>query len=245
MKECIVLAVALTAVMLAGSARESRSGAFMPVDSLKTPADSVAYAFGASIARDLKRTGLESLNSEVLARAISDIFAGRESVVGEAEAHELIMRTLSAAREKMDARLKEAASSFMEANKTRPGIQETTSGLQYEVLREGTGPKPALSDTVTVHYKGQLPDGTVFDSSYERGEPVTFPLNRVIEGWQEGVQLMPAGSHYRLYIPYELGYGERGAGQNIPPYSPLIFEVELLSVQPAAETTEGETTTLR
>src|SRR5690606_19769195 len=202
---------------------------------LKNRADSVAYAFGASIARDLKRTGIEQINASALAQAVTDIFAGREANFNEVEERELIMDAISAAREKMDAQLKQKADAFMESNKAKPGIFTTESGLQYEVIREGTGNKPSLTDTVTVHYKGQLSDGKVFDSSYDRGEPATFTLDRVIEGWQEGIQLMPQGAQYRIYIPYNLGYGERGAGQDIPPYSALIFDVELISVKKATQ----------
>lgn len=203
---------------------------------LTSHADSVAYAFGASVARDLKRTGLEAIDAGVLARAITDILAGKESPLDEAQERGLIMQTVNAAREKMDSRMRDEAHAFMESNKARSGIATTASGLQYEVIRGGTGEKPTLADTVTVHYKGQLASGQVFDSSYDRGEPATFPLARVIEGWQEGLQLMPVGAQYRIYIPYELGYGERGAGQDIPPYSPLIFEVELVSVHRAIDT---------
>jgi len=181
------------------------------VSPLKNRADSVAYAFGASIARDLKRTGIEQINASALAQAVTDIFAGREANFNEVEERELIMDAISAAREKMDAQLKQKADAFMESNTAKPGIFTTESGLQYEVIREGTGNKPSLTDTVTVHYKGQLSDGKVFDSSYDRGEPATFTLDRVIEGWQEGIQLMPQGAQYRIYIPYHLGYGERGA----------------------------------
>ena len=119
---------------------------------------------------------------------------------------------------------------FLEQNKKRAGVQTTASGLQYEVLTAGTGVKPLATDSVLVHYKGTLLNGKQFDSSYDRGEPISFPLNRVIPGWTEGVQLMPAGSKYKFFIPYNLAYGERGAGQDIPPYSTLIFEVELLKV---------------
>src|SRR5690606_35595730 len=147
------------------------------------------YAFGASVARDLKRTGLEAIDAGVLARAITDILAGKESPLDEAQERGLIMQTVNAAREKMDSRMRDEAHAFMESNKARSGVEATASGLQYEVIRGGTGEKPTLADTVTVHYKGQLASGQVFDSSYDRGEPATFPLARVIEGWQEGLQL--------------------------------------------------------
>ena len=214
-------------------------GSVIGQPSLKSRTDSVAYALGASIARDLKRTGIEAVNATVIAEAISDVFGGRESAFGEAEERELIMGAITEARERLDTRLKGEANAFMETNKAKPGIVTTLSGLQYEVIREGAGEKPALADTVTVHYKGQLSNGNVFDSSYDRGEPATFPLDRVIQGWQEGLQLMSVGAHYRIYVPHELGYGERGAGQDIPPYSPLIFDVELISVQKAVTEPES------
>jgi len=125
----------------------------------------------------------------------------------------------------------EAGKKFLEENALKEGITQTASGLQYEVLQEGTGPKPGPTSTVEVHYEGRLINGKVFDSSYQRKETISFPLNRVIAGWTEGLQLMPAGAKYRLYIPSELGYGARGAGGDIPPHSALIFDVELISIR--------------
>ena len=120
---------------------------------------------------------------------------------------------------------------YLDKNAKREGVKVTSSGLQYEVLEEGNGKSPSVTDIVRCHYEGRLIDGTVFDSSYKRGEPSEFALNQVIKGWTEGLQLMPVGSKYKLYIPYELGYGERGAGQSIPPYATLIFTVELLDIK--------------
>jgi FKBP-type peptidyl-prolyl cis-trans isomerase len=125
----------------------------------------------------------------------------------------------------------EAGKKFLEENAKKEGIMSTASGLQYEVLREGNGPKPGAVSTVEVHYEGRLTNGKIFDSSYQRNETISFPLNRVIPGWTEGLQLMPTGSKYRLYIPSELGYGARGAGGDIPPHATLIFDVELISIR--------------
>ena len=125
----------------------------------------------------------------------------------------------------------QAGKDFLAANAKKPGIQTTPSGLQYEVLRDGAGPRPGASSTVEVHYEGRLINGKVFDSSYQRNQTISFPLNRVIPGWTEGLQLMPAGAKYRLYIPSELGYGAAGAGADIPPHSTLIFDVELIAIR--------------
>ncbi len=127
--------------------------------------------------------------------------------------------------------MKEAGEKFLAENAGKPGVTTTASGLQYKVVQAGTGAKPKATDTVRVHYRGTFIDGREFDSSYSRGEPISFPLNRVIAGWTEGVQLMPVGSTYEFYIPYKLAYGERGAGGAIPPYAALVFQVELLGIE--------------
>ena len=202
---------------------------------LKSRSDSVAYAFGLSIGRDLKRTGLDTIDASLLAKAIAETFSEKEPALNEDQQRELISVAITEAGERRDASFIQAAAAFMEANKTKAGIVTTESGLQYEVIRDATGDTPSLLDTVTAHYKGQLTNEKVFDSSYDRGEPATFPLGRVIQGWQEGLQLMPVGAQYRFYVPYELGYGARGAGQDIPPYSVLVFDVELISVQKSNE----------
>ena len=146
------------------------------------------------------------------------------------EAHKIINEYLQALQEKLTAAAKEAGEKFLAENKTKEGVKTTASGLQYVVEKQGTGIRPTASDEVTVHYTGKLLDGTVFDSSVERGEPATFPLNRVIPGWTEGVQLMQEGSKYRFFIPSDLAYGPQGIPNAIPPHSTLIFDVELIKV---------------
>jgi len=209
--------------------------------SLKSGLDSTSYAFGTSIGAGLKSTGLSTLNYDVLLKGLKDAFTGGKTILDQQQAQQCINDALSqasAVRNKAEAeanKIKYApmikeGQTFLEENKKRAGVQTTASGLQYEVLTAGTGVKPTATDSVLVHYKGTLLSGKQFDSSYDRGEPISFPLNRVIPGWTEGVQLMPAGSKYKFFIPYNLAYGERGAGADIPPYSTLIFEVELLKV---------------
>jgi FKBP-type peptidyl-prolyl cis-trans isomerase FklB len=192
--------------------------------------DSASYAFGLSMARDLKKRGLKELNAKLVASAIEDFFAGKPSPIKEEDEYKAISDVLTAAAEEQKKEQSAAGDKFLAENKIKAGVQTTASGLQYEIIRPATGPKPLATDSVTVNYKGALLDGKVFDSSYDRGEPISFQLNRVIQGWQEGLQLMPVGSHYRFYIPYQLGYGERGAGNDIPPFSVLVFDVELLKI---------------
>ncbi|WP_166670784.1 FKBP-type peptidyl-prolyl cis-trans isomerase [Olivibacter sp. XZL3] len=192
--------------------------------------DSASYAFGLSMARDLKKRGLKNLNGKLVAQAIDDYFSANPLRIKEEEEYQAISEVLTAAAEDLKKEQTAAGDSFLLQNKAKPGVHTTASGLQYEVVRNADGPKPSETDSVTVNYKGALLSGKVFDSSYDRGEPISFQLNRVIQGWQEGLQLMPVGSHYRFYIPYQLGYGERGAGNDIPPFSVLIFDVELLKI---------------
>lgn len=211
------------------------------ISGLRTGLDSTSYAFGTSIGAGLKTTGLSTLNYDLLLKGLKDSFTGGKLILTPQQAQESINAAItkaSAVKNKAEAEankikygpmIKEGQD-FLEENKKRAGVQTTASGLQYEVLTAGTGVKPTATDSVLVHYKGTLLNGKQFDSSYDRGEPISFPLNRVIPGWTEGVQLMPAGSKYKFFIPYQLAYGERGAGADIPPYSALIFEVELLKV---------------
>jgi len=199
--------------------------------------DKTSYSLGMGIGRQLTQMGATGLNIDDFAAAIKDVLAGNKMAVEEAEAHEIVekffrdqeMKQRASAAERFKA-TREAGEKFLEENKKKPGVKVTPSGLQYMVLAEGSGRSPKASDNVKCHYEGMLTDGTMFDSSIQRGEPATFPLGGVIKGWTEGLQLMKEGSRFRFFIPYQLGYGERGAGQSIPPYSALIFDVELIAV---------------
>lgn len=200
--------------------------------------DKVSYALGLNIGRQFKQMGLDSSFSvEDFAAAITDTLQGNDLKVNPAEGQRILNeffeeldRKQQAATAEMGKKAKEAGEKFLKENAGKPGVTVTKSGLQYTVLSEGTGKKPTADDTVRCHYEGTLIDGTVFDSSYRRGEPAEFGLRQVISGWTEGVQLMSEGAKYRFFIPYNLAYGERGAGSDIPPFAALIFDVELIKV---------------
>ncbi len=192
--------------------------------------DSASYSFGLKIAQGLKSDGVTTLNYDLLAKAMEDVFKGDSAMLTDEQSSQVISAFLEASSKAKFASAIEEGNSFLAANKAKSGITTLSSGLQYEVLTAGTGAKPKAEDEVTVHYKGTLLNGKQFDSSYDRGEPISLQLNRVIPGWTEGVQLMPVGSKYRFYIPYALGYGERDAGADIPAYSTLIFDIELIKI---------------
>ena len=200
--------------------------------------DKLSYALGHNIGHQLLEMGLEtSLNINDFADAISDLFQGRESKLTSRESQDILNRffTEMEALQQAEAAEKGKAAKadgerFLTENGKRSGVVTTASGLQYEVINEGSGPRPTAADTVRCHYEGTLIDGTVFDSSYRRNQPAEFGLRQVIAGWTEGVQLMKVGAKYKFYIPYNLGYGEHGAGNSIPPYAALIFTVELLAI---------------
>ncbi len=189
-----------------------------------------SYGLGVLIASNLKSQGGDSVDLESLYFGIQDIYNKKELIIKEQECSMIVQTYMTQAMEKKTEVLKEEGVAFLEANKTKPGIVVTESGLQYLVVNSGSGKVPTASDEVTVHYTGKLIDGTVFDSSVERGEPATFGVGQVISGWTEALQLMHEGDKFILFIPSELGYGERGAGGQIPPYAALIFEVELIKV---------------
>jgi len=188
-----------------------------------------SYAFGMTVGGDLEQTGLE-IDYAAFTAGLRAAMERGETIMDRDEALEIVQDAFESAIRKQGAALKEKEELFLAENAARPGVQTTESGLQYEVIQEGSGPKPTETDIVRVHYEGMLIDGTVFDSSYEREEPEEIPLDMVIPGWAEGIMLMNAGGKYRIYLPSDLAYGERGAGQVIPPYSTLIFTIELFDI---------------
>ena len=193
--------------------------------------DKISYAIGLSMGHNLMGSGVTSLCYADLAAGIQDVLEKNQPKVSYQEAQVLLNKFFTELEEKIAGEQKSAGEAFLAENAKRTEVKTTESGLQYEVLEATIGQKPKATDKVRVHYEGTLIDGTVFDSSYKRGESITFGLNQVIKGWTEGLQLMSVGSKYKLYIPYQLGYGAQGAGANIPPYSALIFTVELLGIE--------------
>lgn len=190
-----------------------------------------SYAFGLTIGNNLKMIGYDSLAYQTIAVALEDVMKGSEKMEQQT-AQEHVRTAIQQLEEEEGKRKSEEGVAFLTENAKREGIQTTESGLQYEVITEGTGPVPVATNKVKVHYTGMLIDGTVFDSSVERGEPIVFGVTGVIKGWQEALQLMPVGSKWKVYIPQELGYGPRGAGGGtIPPYAALVFDVELLAIE--------------
>ena len=200
--------------------------------------DKLSYALGIGIGSQLAGMGAKELNIDDFAQAIKDVISGSELKVDNAEAQTLVQNFFQEQEAKQQAAAAEAGKAakaegeaFLAENGKKDGVVTLPSGLQYQVLKEGNGKKPSATDQVVCHYEGTLIDGTVFDSSYQRNQPATFGLNQVIAGWTEGVQLMQEGAKYRFFIPYNLAYGERGAGAQIPPFAALVFDVELIEVK--------------
>lgn len=191
--------------------------------------DSASYALGVAIAPNFQNQFTE-INPLALAKAIEDVYQEKETMFSTQEANEFLQSYLYKEFMGKSDDNKSTGEAFLAENKTKEGVVELESGLQYKIIEEGVGPSPKETDKVKVHYTGKLINGKVFDSSYDRGQPAVFQLNRVIKGWTEGLKLMNAGAKYELYIPSELAYGERGAGNNIGPNETLIFEVELLEI---------------
>jgi FKBP-type peptidyl-prolyl cis-trans isomerase FklB len=197
----------------------------------KTPTDAdVSYALGLLMGANVKGTGL-AISIDDFVAAFKTALAGGAARMTDAQAQATLQTAYQAVQSKAKTENLAAGRAFLATNAKKTGVKVTSSGLQYETIKMGTGPKPAATDTVTVHYEGRLIGGKIFDSSYARKEPTSFPLNGVIRGWTEGLQLMPVGSKFRFYLPSELAYGEEGAGDDIGPNLVLIFDVELLSIK--------------
>jgi FKBP-type peptidyl-prolyl cis-trans isomerase FklB len=202
-----------------------------PAPLLQTKIDTVSYGIGTEIGSTLKSQGLDSINFEVLIKAIKAAAHGDSLLVKKETSSMSVSNYLQQMKAEKMAKNKADGERFLAENKTKPGVVTLPDGLQYLVLKMGDGPKPVVTDKVKTHYHGMLLDGTVFDSSVDRGQPVTFPLGNVIKGWTEALQLMPVGSKWRLFIPSELAYGDRQMGPKISPNSTLIFDVELISIE--------------
>lgn len=192
--------------------------------------DKLSYALGMVIAENLKGLGANNVDTTDFAKAVADVLAGKSTELTPIEAQTTVQEFMQKQEAERSKFMRKAGEDFLAENAKKEGVVVLPSGLQYTVLTEGTGAQPKATDQVKCHYEGRLIDGTVFDSSYQRGEPAVFPLNGVIAGWTEGVQLMKEGAKYHFFIPYNLAYGERGAGNSIPPYAALVFDVELIKV---------------
>lgn len=192
--------------------------------------DKFSYSLGMNIAASLMNDGLDNVVVKDLALGLEDLLKKSDTRVSAEEAQQILQSGIQEAQSKKFGAVKEEGAAYLAENAKKEGVTVLESGLQYEVITVGKGNKPAATDNVTVHYKGTLIDGTVFDSSIERGQPATFPVNGVIPGWVEGLQLMTEGSKWKLHIPFNLAYGEQGAGGSIPPFATLVFEVELIKI---------------
>ncbi len=199
--------------------------------------DKVSYALGIGIGHQLVQMGASDLNIDDFAMAIKDVIAGKELKVANRDAQQIVQNYFAEKEQKLNQERaaagkvhKEQGEKYLAENAKKDGVVVLPSGLQYQVLKEGNGKKPSAHDSVKCHYEGFLIDGTVFDSSVQRGEPAVFGLQQVIAGWTEGLQLMQEGAKYRFFIPYKLAYGEGGAGASIPPFAALVFDVELIQV---------------
>ena len=192
--------------------------------------DSVSYSLGLLVATNLQSQGFENLNANDLAKGMADALSGGETQWDAQKANQIVQSYVENKEKSKHTDIVAKAEVFFKENSKKEGVTTTASGLQYEIINSGDGPSPKLSDKVTTHYHGTLLNGEVFDSSVDRGQPASFPVNGVIAGWTEALQMMKVGDKWRLYVPSELAYGSRGAGAKIGPFTPLIFEVELISI---------------
>jgi FKBP-type peptidyl-prolyl cis-trans isomerase len=213
---------------------------------LKTDKDKVSYALGMNLGNNLHRDSID-IDTAILVRALKDALVGGKTLLTDTEARVALMQLQTQVRNKQMEKMKvvgeankKEGNAFLAANKAKEGVVTLPSGLEYKILSQGTGPRPAPTDSVVCNYRGTLINGTEFDSSYKRGQPATFPVTGVIKGWTEALQLMPVGSKWQLFLPAELAYGERGPSPEIGPNSTLVFEVELLSIQAKEKEKEKE-----
>lgn len=211
------------------AAKKPATTAATPAPVMKNALDSFSYAMGLSIASFYKEQGVQNINSSLVLKAINDLKAGKP-LMDDIQANNCMVGFVQGMRGEKAAGNKKVGEAFLAENRKQPGVVSLPSGLQYQVIKESTGVKPAATDKVKVHYTGSLLDGTIFDSSVQRGEPLEIAVNGVIAGWIEALQLMPVGSKWKLFIPSHLAYGDNGAGAAIKPGSTLIFEVELLDI---------------
>jgi FKBP-type peptidyl-prolyl cis-trans isomerase FklB len=212
----------------AGTAAHKPATASGPV--LKSELDSLSYAIGLNVAAFYKQQNINNINTVLLVRAINDVNKKSKPLLDEQQANTCLINYVQKTKAEKSSGNKKLGMEFLAANKNKPGVVSLPSGLQYQIIKEGTGPKPALTDQVRVHYHGTLIDGRVFDSSVERGQPIELAVNGVIPGWTEALQLMPVGSKWKLFIPSNLGYGDQQAGPMIAPGSTLVFDVELIDI---------------
>lgn len=225
-----LVAAGLSVFAQPGVTKPARPAAKPALPVLKTMDDSASYAVGISVANFYKEQGVKKLNTALVSKAINDVLGNKKTLLDNNAANMCMNNYMNRLQQEKSKGTILAGEAYLANNKKRPEVKTTPSGLQYEVLREGTGERPNKEDSVTCHYRGTFIDGKGFDNSYDRGEPITFPLNHVIAGWTEGLQLMTVGSKYKFYIPYALGYGAYD-NRDIPGGSTLIFEVELLGVK--------------
>ncbi len=243
MKKLVIILAIASLLVVVGCGKAAKTTDDNTPIKLETEKQKASYAVGYQTGMNMK-TFVDEVDFDIVLRGLKDAATGKDSIIPPQEVQPTMRKFYTALRKKQQEKRKvegeknkAEGEAFLAENAKREGVKVTDSGLQYEVITEGTGPKPTLDDTVEVHYKGTLLDGTEFDSSYKRGEPAVFPLKRVIKAWQEGVQLMPVGSKYKLYCPADIAYGDRGT-RNIGANAVLTFEVELLSIKAPEEKKE-------
>lgn len=228
----IVIGVMLLICILPGCKTASKTAVRIdpPVTTLSTLNDSASYAVGISVANFYKQQGVPTLNSQLVSKAIDDVMGGKTVLFDDATANTVMNDYMNKCQAEKSKKTIDSGEQFLAQNKLKAGVITTATGLQYEIIKEGSGARPTANDSVTCHYRGTLLDGTPVDNSYDRGQPLTFFLGRVVKGWSEGVQLMTVGSTYKFYIPYTLGYGVNDYGP-IPGGSVLVFEITLLDIK--------------